>query len=302
MNTSLKEIQDLSKDLSKSYEEKKINIFLCGQNTSNQNSIRAKLNKEFSNHDDCFIVYPEWLFPDLLKKINLLELEKSLVGMVNSVVIPLSTVSTYAELGAFVINPDLINRVIIINDIKYKGVSSFIKLGPLDLIKSKANKNQLIWFNEIDSEIEEITKKIIRETKRIKKDFPPKQYNIFELSTLIQFLVALHQPIKTRELKAKIREIKGFDLERDFQPAINILIEKKIISVKNKMIKTRKIKEYSLSDFGHKEIIENRLEKYHLKTKYYDLRSQIINSIHGKKYNINHFGRKHFLDDFDIKI
>ena len=85
-------------------------------------------------------------------------------------------------------------------------------------------------------------------------------------------------------------------------PAIKILLAKALIEVQRKQVGAKNFKYYKLSQKGHEEFIEKRLEANHLKEKYFDIRSKVIDKKYKTKYDIGVLGRKHFLEDFNIEV
>lgn len=307
METNSDFVFSLASDIFKRYENGKTNIFLCGANPNylkeGEISKRKLLEESLEKTNNCFIVYPEWLFPKLLtKKKNLLTLEHRLVNMVDSVVIPLDTIATYAELGAFVIDPQLVKKVIVINDAHYRNKKSFVNLGPINLIKEKADVKNVILYNDFEKEYEDISAKIIKRTKEISKELGRAESNIFDLSLFILFSVSLYQPVDVRFLKKELKELNRFDLDNDFEPAIEILIKKKFLNIKTVTRKEKNYRIFSLSNEGHELLLEKELSNHSLKKKYYSLRTNYINFKHKRKFNIEGYGKKRFLDELNLTM
>ena len=120
-----------------------LNIFLCGLNPDKGESIRTRIFERIKNNPKFNIVYPEWLFSNLLasKEHNLLDLEKELASNVDVIIIPLEGLGTIAELGSFASFSELTNKIIVINNEKYKFNKSFVNQGPINLIRSRNKKN-----------------------------------------------------------------------------------------------------------------------------------------------------------------
>lgn len=306
MKNEINFLNHLYKEIAKPIENSQLNIFLCGENpqfSDGKVTMRSLIDNEISNQKNCFIVYPEWLFNELLSRDkNLLELENRLVSMVDSVVIPLSTYSTFTELGSFTGNKDLLKKVIVINDIEYKHKNSFVNVGPIKLIQKKVSRQNVIFYQDFKNEVEEISKKIISRTKIMIKENKRSTNNLFSLSSFIQLIILLFQPIDKRKLKSYLRERDEYDLVHDFDPAIRILLEKKLIICETKQVNTKKLTYYQLSETGHNELIEKRLDANHLKDKYYSIRAETIRNKYSRRYDISVLGKKRFLEDFNIEI
>ena len=116
-----------------------LNIFLCGSETGNKDSIRNLLHEEMKNKPRYNLVFPEFLFSKLVdrkKQFNLLKLEEKLASDVDIIILPLEGPGTLCELGAFAVNEQLLPKIVAINKVEYKNAKSFITIGPLALISA----------------------------------------------------------------------------------------------------------------------------------------------------------------------
>ena len=145
-------INDLQRFLnnSKVYQPSNISnfVFLCGANKSkSEPSERRKALIKFSKnhlpHTQFFLA--EKMFNTLQKeghKGNILDVEHLISGFSDYILIILESNSAFAELGAFSHNT-LRDKLIVINDLKFKDEESFINLGPIKAIEEKQERKEL---------------------------------------------------------------------------------------------------------------------------------------------------------------
>ncbi len=215
------------------HKEESINIFLCGAETSNAGSIRGSIFESLKQYSKVNIVFPEWLFPNLLNgpDHDLLSLENELAKNVDLIIIPLEGIGTYCELGSFANYQDLINKILVINDIEYKTAKSFINEGPIKLIK-KTSPNSILWedFKNITEIVSKVRNKVLHfRKKKIEKILT----NLFTFSTYVGQYLSFCPPIEKNELQ---KEIYGYVPEANpnhFEPVIEILLNKKYIKIEN---------------------------------------------------------------------
>ena len=164
-----------------------INIFLCGKKTSDKSSLRGLLYASMKENPKFNVVFPEWIFSSLdSEKYNLLHLEKELGSYVDAIVLPLEGLGTFAELGMFAQNNNLVDKLLIINDFKFKKEKSFINLGPIGLVKSKKPSN-IKYFESKDDKIidpEDFKKYIINTLLRFPKTSEASKSNIQNIFNL----------------------------------------------------------------------------------------------------------------------
>jgi hypothetical protein len=264
-----------------------LNIFLCGADTSKKNSFRNMLNDEFKKDAKFNSVYPEYIFASLYGKgkYNLMQLEDDLAKYVDLIVLPLEGIGTYCELGAFAMNKSLLPKIIVINEQKYKRSTSFISLGPLDLIKKNNSKNLIYYKKGQESHIiPEIVEKVRsrRLSRRVSYDIE----NLFNLSRYILYLIAIFQPITIRTIKKLLTSLnKGNIKDKYVDSAIQILTQKNriVLDIENRQLKTT----YSLSEDGHDYVYEELISKLKVKKVFSRIRCEIItNRYKPKKRNM----------------
>lgn len=126
-------------------------IFLCGANNGVNNlSERRKAIIEFfkRNLPHTQVLIAEDVFQTLADEKhvgNYLDTEDSISKFADFVLLILESPSVFAELGAFS-HKELRDKLIIINDLKYRDSKSFINLGPLQAIKDSAGEDRIIYY------------------------------------------------------------------------------------------------------------------------------------------------------------
>jgi hypothetical protein len=145
------------------------------------------------------------------KDIDLLSLEKLLLGFCDCVLIVLESQSTFSELGAFAIEDDLVKNMLVINDINFKDSTSFISLGPLAKVNKESRFGPVIHVDlkSILRAAPEISKRLSITEKKKKKRFHLGDFRKFQ------------------EAPAKVRMLFLLDMITFFQP----LTHKEIISI-----------------------------------------------------------------------
>lgn len=180
-------------------------VFLCGGAGKESSLFRFSLGKAIEDtqrQDSIFSVYyPETLFSEFLygsSKRNLLSLEEILADNVSSIVLPLQSPGTYAELGAFASNARLRPKLIVINSKKYSRVRSFINDGPIAYL-DKGN----VIFDDMKPDkksIDELKYKIREKTKRIEKE-GKKSKTLFDIRFVLCVLIYVFDPISKTDLR-----------------------------------------------------------------------------------------------------
>ena len=248
----------LSQELLTSIDDNSFNIFLCGESIEQDDTIREKIHSRISRVKNYNIIFPEWIFPDLLahKKKNILSLEAELAEYVDLIVLPLVSVATYTELGAFASNESLARKIIILNEKKYKERRSFINLGPIRTIQNYEKEN-VVWYDDVDDAVErvvDLVAKTYRRRSRPVSEVNPK--NWFASANLILAIVTLYQEVDRREILVRMKKVFGSVPENVFLPSVRILMKRKLIKERYVFDTKRKVKNtlYSLSDEGYKHL------------------------------------------------
>lgn len=162
----LKQVYKIYDSIFRKIRYQQFDIFLCGGaswkgHQSYRDQIREKLNRSFS--DSMNILYPEELFMDMLnrKDYDLLTMEKVLAQNCDVILIVPESPGSFAELGAFVNNKETAQKVIVLQQQKYKRQRSFITQGPVMYMASHY-KNSVIYFDNDLNKIEDNIKKSLR--------------------------------------------------------------------------------------------------------------------------------------------
>lgn len=141
-----------NKNFYKGNKNDRLSIFLCGGDVNKSHFGRHKMSIALSKSKNVDVFYPEDLFDDLLAgqgQYSLLSLENMLAEAVDVIILFPESPGSYAELGAFSNNEKLREKLICIQDEKYKSKRSFLNYGPIRLMKS-LNPNSVIRCNVND--------------------------------------------------------------------------------------------------------------------------------------------------------
>lgn len=204
-----------------------INIFLCGASQDRKASIRKDIYDRIKDLPKFNVVFPEWIFGGLLlnKQYNLLELERELAADVDVIVLPLEGYGTMAELGAFASFPDLTEKIIVVNEDKYRhNKRSFINIGPIELIRSQDKRNIIYYADNSRSNMLDDVYGRLRHFRRhhAKKNIK----NLFTLSRFLLYVIAIFQPITKEEIE-KYSKNWNADVQKHYiDPALEILSRK----------------------------------------------------------------------------
>lgn len=230
-------------------ELKTINIFLCGENLSNVDGIRASIFKKLGGNPKYNIVYPEWIFPDLYvnNKFNIQTLEKILATHVDAIIIPLVSPATFAEASLFASDQALCKKMIVLNSREFRNSQSFINMGPLNLVAK--NGGNVEWYNDR----EDAVSKALKIIKKIKNQENQKS-NWFFYSNMILAIVTIDFPISEEVLKIRLQELNIPIDDLSFKPSINILKRKGLILEENFFKDKRRQRTYRLSENGYKHV------------------------------------------------
>lgn len=189
----------------KTFYDFKTTIFLCGASTDTDNSVRKEIDTFLQDwrfylfrYD---LVYPEDLFDELLfgeKHVDLLTLENILADSVDAIVLVIESYGAVAELGAFASNPLLRKKLVCVVDGKFKKSKSFIKFGPLRLIKD-SGEGEIIYgdFTNVKKMIEPIRKAITKVSKASTKS--SRVNNVVQAHHYILSCIYLMEPV-TKDL------------------------------------------------------------------------------------------------------
>lgn len=261
-----------------------INIFLCGASVSDPNSIRTLIYESLRGVGKTNVVFPEWLFSDLMAKpnYNLLKLENELADNVDLVIIPLESLGTIAELGAFASFDEIRGKIIVINDTAHKRKQSFVNVGPIRLIKQEHPDNVMYYDNDNK---DELIQKVVTRIKYLKNPKPKSEVNnLFNLSRFILFLIGIYQPVSKRDIRHMILNWKSQIMDHYIEPCLTILIKNEVA--------LSDIHNYtdlfSLTEKGHNYVFENILPSLGVTREFNKIRTQVLHAKyrHRRKPNL----------------
>ncbi len=251
-----------------------VNIFLCGLSSDDVSSLRNRINNSLRDSSRVNIVFPEWLFSDLLdhRDYDLLSLEKELAKSVDLIILPIEGTGAVAELGVFAALKSIRGKVIVFNSSRYKWKKSFINLGPIKLIR-RHYPNNIMYYDEnnIGNLINKVANRVNYARNREPKDDVK---NLFNLSRFMLFVIGIFQPIEKDHLRKILLSWNPRIRKHHFEPCLNILIKKEAIYSKIDSY----VYYFSLTEQGHYYVFERLLPNLG-KTKYFcDIRTEVINS------------------------
>lgn len=253
-----------------------VNVFLCGASVSEADSIRALIYESLRTVPKVNVVFPEWLFSDLMAKpkYNLLQLENELAHNVDLVIIPLESLGTIAELGAFASFDAIRPKIIVINHNDHKLKHSFINVGPLKLIRQEHPHNVMYYDNDSKHEL---VKSVVNRMKYLKTREPKSEVNnLFNLTRFILFVIGIYQPVSREDIRNMVlnwrTQIKDYYIE----PCLTILIRNGIVlsTIDNY------VDLFSLTERGHNYVFEGILPILGLTKEFNRLRTQVYHARH----------------------
>jgi len=214
-------------DFSVRLTKNSIFIFTCGARPNNNETGRELLMDYAANNLEQFNFFKaEKIFKVLGEKgggKDWLTIEKKLAEYSDCVVIVLESQSTFSELGAFMLEDELAESVLVINDLKFRDSKSFISLGPLAKLERVSEFKPVIHtkfknfgrcFGELEKRLEKLKRgKDKRVSLRDYKEFneiPSKERLLFVLD-----LIAILTPVKKVEILKMLKFIYGEDKSYD---------------------------------------------------------------------------------------
>ncbi len=180
-------------------------VFLCGGAGKEYSKFRFSLGQaieDTKSQTSVFTVYyPETLFSELFygsSKRNLLDMENILADNVSSIVLPLQSPGTFAELGAFSINERLRHKLIVINNKKYSRTRSFINDGPIAYL----DKRNIIFDDmQLDKKSIDSLKYKIREKTRQISNQTNNGKTLFDIRFMLCVVIYVFDPISKNDLR-----------------------------------------------------------------------------------------------------
>ena len=204
-------------------------IFLCGG--ADKKHIRNKI-RTLLEANGLQVLYPEDLFMDMLnrdKKTDLLEYENLLANNSDIVCIICESMGSAVELGAFIQNNKLEQKLIVCINQKFARDKSFIMMGPIKHLK-KINKTSVMLYKEDKPELlgTELIKKFHRLQRPSQKGNKLQSFNnLSAYIALIPIIVYFFMTVKRRELHKTLKDllIKQDSLPPDYNQLFNASIK-----------------------------------------------------------------------------
>ena len=204
-------------------------IFLCGG--ADKQHIRNKIRIQLETNG-LQVLYPEDLFMDMLnrdKKADLLEYENLLASNSDIVCIICESMGSAVELGAFIQNEKLEQKLIVCVNQKYARDKSFIMMGPVKHLQ-KNHKSSVFIYKEKEPKLlgEELSKKF-KHLQRL-SERGNKSLSFDNLSAYIAFIPIIayfYKNIKRKELYKTLKEllISQKSLPENFNELFNASIK-----------------------------------------------------------------------------
>ena len=211
----------------KTYEDT-VYVFLCGgaSETCIRNRIRTHLES-----NGIQVLYPEDLFMEMMNKnkhSNLLDYENILAKSADSILLLCESIGSAAELGAFVQNEQIRNKLIVGIEKKYRRQHSFIMDGPVKKLQT-LDKGRIINYNTNDlSEFEDC---IINKYKSYRyrrysyffKDSSPDFSTLPEYISFIPLIIYFYKEYSRKELYKNMKNLikNKFTLPREYNELFN---------------------------------------------------------------------------------
>lgn len=227
-------------------------VFLCGgnQESGELSARRAEVIKFIDkNLPQVKIFNAESVFEILRQeghKGNYLDIESAISKFADEVIIILESHGAFCELGVFSAK-SLREKLIIINDEKYKAAQSFINLGPLEAIKETGRHKKIIHYKMTEStlskadaigdtffQLQEILASIPHEEAGFVKRKNCNPRLSFEKDTIrfIHDLIFFSEPITYKELVEIIKKLFGDEDYSRLRQHIGLLKATNLIDVK----------------------------------------------------------------------
>lgn len=206
---------DIYKDIFCNTYSNSCYIFLCGG--AGKEHIRNNVRTEIER-DKFQVLYPEDLFIEMLnrdKKADLLEYENLLADNSDIVCIICESYGSAVELGAFIQNADIKNKLIIAIKSEFARKKSFIMMGPVKHLKKIDTDRVIVYKDDNLDQLYTALKKEFRKLHR-KGDVSHKMLSFNNLSafiTLIPIIIYFFQTAERREIHRGLKELlKNNDL------------------------------------------------------------------------------------------
>lgn len=258
-----------------------IDIFLCGGAKIKSKVNRDTVRRNLERHGFLFnIFYPEDLFIELLnkKEYDLLSLEKYLAENSDYIVIVCESMGSAAELGAFINNSETISKVIVLQNVKFKNIKSFISEGPIKYMKKKY-KNHVLYYKNDPNKIANQLKSILKKEKECSEN--NKYFKDIDCISgqcnYILFLLYLFDSLERTTLLSyidNVDKIKDSDLNKLYQSSLNRLFNIGLVKTNTENKKNLELTKKGVEKVEY--MIENNLLISYRKEILNDIRLKIM--------------------------
>ncbi len=188
-------------------------VFLCGGAGKEhiRNDTRALLEEKRLQ-----ILYPEDLFMEMLnrnKKSDLLEYENFLAENADIICVICESMGSAVELGAFVQNEGIREKMVVAINRKFARDKSFIMMGPAKHIR-KNDANRIVIYKQDD--LEKLRSALVKSFHKIhKKPGSPQEESFDKLSTYIAFIPMIVYFFQRISRKQLFHDLKVFLKDKD---------------------------------------------------------------------------------------
>ncbi len=224
-------------------------VFLCGANVdiatpSKRRQSLLKFSERQLPHAKFFLA--ETIFKILEAeghKTNFLDIENDLSAFADYVVVVLESESAFCELGAFANHKDLREKLIIINDCKYKESPSFINSGPVKAVAEISAGKQVLYYamasdgkvhgdaiGDVFSELHNLIHREPQARRTRVANFNPNKHFTKDSLRFIHDLIYFTCPITFTELSRVIKILFEASKEKQLQKYLGLLCATEQIS------------------------------------------------------------------------
>lgn len=221
-------------------------VFVCGAYPSETNPGARDRFMEYAKrriNGFEFFIADKVFSPDLTKsRIDLLSVERILVDYSDCIIMILESASVIAELGAFSAEKKIVQKLLVINDLKFKNSPkpSFITLGPLAKIRARSRfKGAAVLYTDLRSILDIAADvEVALETTRPKNG---RRVNLSSFENLrhahkkdqllfLRDLVWFYNPLTPRELGGLLSHLYGASVSIDLELEFNLLLALGLVS------------------------------------------------------------------------
>ncbi|TQI81620.1 hypothetical protein FHU10_3452 [Serratia fonticola] len=262
------------------FDDSKKTIFLCGKDKSDKKSLRYKFSVFLSQEKNITLTYPEDLFEDLLEgqgRNSLLSLETQLADSVDLIVLIPESPGSFAELGAFSMDKNLAEKMLVMRLGEYKSGKSFINHGPIRLVRSHGgeifdipkefNENNPIHVQKVLGKI----KSSLPSTRRQKKELD----NILLYSKHVLILIYLFDNLNI----VSIYKLMELIMKRRFVNKDNIACKAATHSLIRAGMINQQEGTFTITKLGYDSIVNS----FYMKLSLTELRTKIMNKQYARQ-------------------